>query len=104
MRQQDFFHISPRPFTVQPNANHGFQFVNPALAGPAQSQQQVTLNNNDGPNRQFPFTQSQRPQLTQPADNVDQFRQTPLHQVLYTYIKLNALKFIQLVLRVFLFG
>lgn len=60
-RQQDnFFQISPRPFAIQPNGNHGVQFVRPPIV--PQSQQYTAEQNNN----QFQFPQqSFQPQQQQ---------------------------------------
>lgn len=49
----DFFQISPRPFTIQPNGNLGFQFSRPTIPTPRAEFQ---------PSRQFFPQQQQLPQ------------------------------------------
>ncbi|XP_031626667.1 uncharacterized protein LOC116342958 isoform X2 [Contarinia nasturtii] len=75
-QQENFFQISPRPFAIQPNGNHGLQFVRPPIV--PQSQQYTADQNNN----QFPFPQQSFPQQQQSQQlllsndgNLDQQRQ-----------------------------
>lgn len=79
-RQQDnFFQISPRPFAIQPNGNHGIQFVRPPIVPQSQ---QYTADQNTNP---FQFGQQsfaqQRPILHQNANSLEQHQQSALQQV-----------------------
>lgn len=85
-QQENFFQISPRPFAIQPNGNHGLQFVRPPIV--PQSQQYTAEQNNNHfafPQQTF---QQQRPQLLHPnADNLEQRQPSTLQQVnLFVFI------------------
>lgn len=69
-QQENFFQISPRPFAIQPNGNHGIQFVRPPIVPQSQH---YTADQNTNP---FQFAQQsfaqQRPLLHQNANSLEQ--------------------------------
>lgn len=66
-RQADYYEISPRPFTIQPSSNNGFQYVRPPLRPSGYQQQSRNVYQQD--------TSQQQPsqQLVDPyAENIRQ--------------------------------
>lgn len=76
-QQENFFQISPRPFAIQPNGNHGVQFVRPPIV---QQSPQFTADQNNNP---YPFLQpfQQRSPILHPnADSLEQRQPSALQQ------------------------
>lgn len=81
-QQDNFFQISPRPFAIQSNGNHGIQFVRPPIV-PQSQQYTADQNYNQFQFPQQPFSQ-QRPSIAhQNADSLEQNQSSTLQQVDY---------------------